>query len=58
MNDELIKAIAEKLKEEFVIGNWSQFCDETDFDHASVEDVMSVIKELVPAPAPAQGGAE
>lgn len=42
---ELAKQAARELSYEYKIGNWSQFCDEFDWDSASEDDIA---KRLMP----------
>lgn len=56
MDENTIRIIAEKLFSEFAIGNWSRFCDEVDFDAASTDEVMTVIRDAIAtAPVPDAG---
>jgi hypothetical protein len=47
MMDDLAAKIAKRLCEDWTIGTSSQFCDESDFDYASEEDVAEVIREVL-----------
>lgn len=40
---EKARKLAEKLMEEFTIGTGSTFCDTSEFDSASVEEIVEVI---------------
>lgn len=40
------KLLADRLTDEFVIGNYSGFCDEVDFDSATLKEIEDIIKEV------------